>query len=150
MSEVLTHELSPYPPALFEAKHVMRQAEKAQLIDALKGHVTSRSYSAVLETIPSTEYNVIDGGSLLHRLKWVEGRIYCSIADEYVAFTVKHYGHATVVFDGYGVPTTKDKTHQRRMKERITTTVTMEVLLSSKEKKRIFSQIVKTNSHSSN
>ena len=27
LSEVLTHEISPYPPALFEAKHVMRQAD---------------------------------------------------------------------------------------------------------------------------
>ena len=138
LSEVLTHELSPYPPALFEAKHVMRQADKAQLIDALKGHVTSRSNSAVLETIPSTEYNVIDGGSLLHRLKWVEGRTYCSITDEYVAFTVKHYGHATVVFDGYGVPTTKDNTHQRRMKDRITSTVTIGSATQFKGKKEDF------------
>ena len=95
----------------------MRQADKAQLIDALKGHVISLSNSAVLETIPTTEYNFIDGGSLLHRLKWVEGRTYCSIADEYVAFTVKHYGHATVVFDGYVVPTTKDNTHQRKKED---------------------------------
>ena len=99
LSKVLTHELSPYPPALFEANNLMLQADKTKLIDALKGHVTSLSISAALETIPITEYNVIDGGPVLHRMKWVEGRTYFLIADECVAFTVKQYDHATIVFD---------------------------------------------------
>ena len=38
-------------------------------------------------------------------------------ADNYAAFTVKHYGKATVVFDDYsGGPSTKDSTHQQREK----------------------------------
>ena len=37
--------------------------------------------------------------------------------DEYAPFTVKHYGKATVVFDGYSVgPSTKDSTHQQKGK----------------------------------
>ena len=51
----------------------------------------------------------------LHRLKWTEGSTYSSIADDYASFTVKHYGKATVVFDGYEVgPCIKDGTHKRR------------------------------------
>ena len=55
-----------------------------------------------------------------------------------IAFTVKHYGHATIVFDGYGVPTTKYNTHQRRMKDRITTTVTIGSATQFKGKKEDF------------
>ena len=29
-------------------------------------------------------------------------------------FTIRHYGLATMVFDGYGAPSIKDNTHQRR------------------------------------
>ena len=65
------------------------------------------------------EHNVLDGGSLLHRLKWSEGKTYCSMADDYASFAVRHYGKATVVFDGHsGGPNTKDITHQRRRRNR--------------------------------
>ena len=81
----------------------------------------------------TTEHYVLDGGSLLHRLKWTEGSTYSSIADAYAtftvasygstyssiadayaSFTVASYGKATVIFDGYGEPSTKDITHTRR------------------------------------
>ena len=39
---------------------------------------------------------------------------YGSIAQSYADFTIRHYGLATVVFDGYGGPSIKDNTHQRR------------------------------------
>ena len=75
-----------------------------------------RNDSSVTQTVPVTEHNVLDGGSLLHRLKWKEGSIYSSIADDYASFTVEHSGRATVVFDGYEVgPSIKDCTHQRRI-----------------------------------
>ena len=78
---------------MFEAKNLMHQADTAPLIDALKGHVISLSNYVVLKTIPTTEYNVsdIEYNAILHRLKWLEGITYCSIAHVYDAFTVKHY-----------------------------------------------------------
>ena len=77
------------------------------------------SDDAVLKDVPEVEHYVLDGGSLLHRLKWSQGKTYCSIANDYASFTVKHYGKATIVFDGYiGGPNTKDITHQRRRKNR--------------------------------
>ena len=40
---------------------------------------------------------------------------YGAIADSYVDFTVRNYGTATVVFDGYQeIPSIKDNTHDRR------------------------------------
>ena len=62
-----------------------------------------------------TNHYVLDGGSLLWRLKWKEGSTYRSIAEMYASFTVDNYGKATVVFDGYtGRPSTKDNAHQWR------------------------------------
>ena len=116
LDEVMAYELSPYPPSLFEAKHLLHKPNKAQLMAAIK---EQSSDDAVLKDVPEVEHNVLDGGSLLHRLKWSEGKTYCSIADDYASFTVKHYGKATIVFDGYiGGPNTKDITHQRRRQNR--------------------------------
>ena len=70
---------------------------------------------AGLEAVPKTDHYVLDGGSLLRRLKWKEGPTYRSIAEMYASFTVDNYSKATVVFDGYtGRPSTKDNAHQRR------------------------------------
>ena len=58
---------------------------------------------------------MLDGGSLLYKLKWKQGDTYGNIATAYADFTTKHYGAATVVFDGYcSGPSIKDNTHQRR------------------------------------
>jgi len=116
LDEVMAYELSPYPPSLFEAKHLLRKPNKAQLMAAIK---ELSADDAVLKDVPEVEHYVLDGGSLLHRLKWSEGKTYRLIADDYASFTVKHYGKATIVFDGYiGGPNTKDITHQRRRKNR--------------------------------
>jgi hypothetical protein len=115
LSEVMEYELSPYPSALFEAKDRLRKPDKAHLVEAIRNYVTPTSDDAVLETIPVTDHYVLDGGSLLHRLKWTEGSTYSSIANAYAKFTLDLYGHATVVFGGYsGGPGIKDITHQRR------------------------------------
>ena len=108
LSEVTEYELSPYPPSLFEAKDCLRKTDKAQLVEAIRNYVTPTSDDAVLETIPVTDHYVLDGGSLLHRLKWTEGSTYSSIADAYAKFTLDLYVHATVVFDGYSDGQTKN------------------------------------------
>lgn len=119
LDEIMNYELSPYPQAHFEAKHVLQKADRAQLMQALKSHVTATSNEAILETAPEAEHNVLDGGSLLRQLKWSDGRTYISNTNDYATFTVKHYGKATVVFDGYsGGPGTKDSTHLRRRPNR--------------------------------
>ena len=80
--------------------------------EAIRNYVKTKSDSGVLKTVPVTEYNALDRGSLLHRLKWKEGSTYSLIADDYASFTVENYGRATVVFDGYEVgPSTKDCAH---------------------------------------
>ena len=83
LNEVMDHELSPYPPSLFQAKNQLRQPDKPHSRDALKKYLKIHSDGAgLLEYVPEVEHYVLDGGSLLHRLKWAEGSTYSSIADD--------------------------------------------------------------------
>ena len=114
---MLKHELSTYPPALFEARHIFREADKPQIATTIIEHassVTSGDYEVVKESAPKTDHYVLDGGSLLHLVPWKGGDSYRSIAQSFADFTIRRYGLATVVFDGYGGPSIKDNTHQRR------------------------------------
>ena len=62
-----------------------------------------------------SECYVLEGGSLIHRLQWRRGSTYGAIADAYTAYSLRNYGKATIVFDGYqDLPSTKDCTHARR------------------------------------
>ena len=103
LDDVMSYELCLYPMSLFEGKGFLRQADKPQLAEAIRNYVKTKSGSGMQQTVPVTEHNVLDGGSLLHHLKWKEGSTYSSIADDYASFTVENYGRATVVFDGYEV-----------------------------------------------
>lgn len=67
LAEVMAHELSPYPPLLFEAKNKLLQSDKAQLCDALKEHLTTQWDGAgLLKSVSGVEHYVLDGDSLLH------------------------------------------------------------------------------------
>ena len=67
---------------------------------------------------------MLDGGLLIHRLKWTDGSTYNSIADAYASFTVDVYGNATVIFDGFDCdPSTTDNAHQRRTRTKVTNKV---------------------------
>ena len=93
-----------------------------KLLHAVRNHVNSSNDD--IQVIPKTDHYVLDGGSLIHRLKWTDGSTYNSIADAYASFTVDVHGNATVVFDGYdGGPSTKDNAHQRRTRTKVTNKV---------------------------
>lgn len=119
MEDVLEYELSPFPPALFEAKYIFRKADKPQLAKAIDAY--AQGLSAVEnepDDVPKTENYVLDGGSLIHRVKWMKGTTYGLIANGYADFVVRNFGRATVFFDGYSdQPSIKDSTHQRRQKK---------------------------------
>ena len=118
LEEVLDYELSPFPPALFEANYIMRKPEKTQLANAIHEYARSLSDEAVTDKVPETNAYVLDGGSLMHRVQWVKGSTYGAIVESYVDFTLRNYGMATVVFDGYlGRPSVKDSTHRRRQQK---------------------------------
>lgn len=60
---------------------------------------------------------VVDGGVLLHRVRWMKGTTFDELCENFVQYVRKYYKTCTVVFDGYGVPRTKSDKHLRRSKE---------------------------------
>ena len=79
LEEVLTYELSPYPPALFETRNILRKADKPQLAQAIQEYTKDVSSEAVMNTVPATDCYILDGGSLLHRLPWNKGDSYGTV-----------------------------------------------------------------------
>ena len=90
----------------------MREPQKSALADAI--------WSKLLESsntdIPTGDVQyVLDGGALLYRLPWSHGSpTYHEVCTSYCSYVTSKYGQPYVVFDGYGEPSTKYKTHQRR------------------------------------
>ena len=57
---------------------------------------------------------VVDGGALLRAVQWCKGSCFGEIAKRYVDFVLRKYQNATVIFDGYNLPSTKDHERLRR------------------------------------
>ena len=66
MQEVMKHELSTHPPALFKGRHIFREVDKPHIATAISEYassVTSGEYEVVKESSPKTDHYVLDGGS---------------------------------------------------------------------------------------
>ena len=115
LEDVMSFELSPFPPDLFEAKNVFRKADKPQLSHAIIDYSSKVSSEAIIDIAPKTECYVLDGGSLLHRLPWKLGDSYGAIAQSYIDFPIDTMDWQLWFLMGYGGgPSIKDNTHQRR------------------------------------
>jgi len=55
IEQFLTYELSPYPPALFETRNILRNADKPQLAQAIREYAKDFSSEAVMNTVPATD-----------------------------------------------------------------------------------------------
>ncbi len=138
------YELTVVPTSLFK-ENALRKTTKAQLANALTKGVE------VLQS-PSEATIVLDGGALLHRIKWMKKVTYKEIADQYVRYVDARYGKCSIVFDGYGqAPSIKDHEHQRRVVRTCAdihlTDVTQvhsnqEVFLSNEKNKQQFIQLL--------
>ena len=104
------YELAQMPTALFN-DYQMRKPNKSVLGKLLLKDVPT-------EQPPPDSLFVIDGGALLHLLKWRKGITFLEITEEYRKLLYERYGSCTVVFDGYGNgPSVKDHEHIRRKKK---------------------------------
>ena len=81
LEEVMKYEISQNPPSVFEGSNILRKHDKAPRVHAVRSHATSSN-----DAIPKTDHYVIDGCSLIQRLKWTDGSTYNSIAG--ASFTV--------------------------------------------------------------
>ena len=57
---------------------------------------------------------IVDGGALLHRVRWIKDATFDEISQVYVDYVRRHYKCCTIVFDGYDGPSTKSNEHMRR------------------------------------
>ena len=115
LAEVMQYELCSFPPALFQSPTVLLKADKPKLSRALIAHVTANNSQPFATAGEGDTSYVLDGGSLLHRLRWHNDSTFRDIARCYASFVTANYGQATVVFDGYTSEyTIKDMTHNRR------------------------------------
>jgi hypothetical protein len=110
MEPCFAYELTAVPMSLFKDATSMRKTEKSQLAREL---FKQGKYSS---TNVMTAGFVINGGWLLHEVKWQPGGVFEDIFHQHVQFIVHHFGrNVRVVFDGYDSgPTTKDHEHLRR------------------------------------
>jgi hypothetical protein len=108
MASVFAYKLTPVPASLFK-ENMMRRPDKAVLSNSIAKNAWCTA--SVEET-----YHVLDGGALLHRVRWAKRFTYLEIVKHYSSYIDKRYGrNVCVVFDGYvSGPSTKDQEHQRR------------------------------------
>ena len=78
LDEVLGHELSPFPPALFDIRNVFCEPDKPKLTHSITGHLKEAGVDQPQST-PQTKHYVLDGGSLLHSIAWKEGGSYITV-----------------------------------------------------------------------
>lgn len=72
----------------------MRKIVKAQLAKSLTDSEDQSEYRRQV-------MHVLDGGALLHRVKWGKKMSYQDIAKLYVSYVRGKYGESCIVFDGY-------------------------------------------------
>jgi len=53
------------------------------------------------DILKQTSTFVLDGGALLHRVRWAKDTSFGDLASTYVSYVRRHYDSATIVFNGY-------------------------------------------------
>lgn len=103
-------ELTPEPMALFK-DGMLRKPDKP----SLRKVIMPEENSIHKEDIVKICETVLDGGALLHRVRWSKGKKFFEISDAYLRYIRKNYdSKVTVVFDGYEDESIKSHEHQRR------------------------------------
>ena len=117
LAECLGYELSPVPQSMFTNVGLMRNNDKSELAKYLTG-----KYGCIREGFTTGGSIVIDGGALLHRIKWPKNASIDEIIELYIScvqslikqFDISPGAEKTVVFDGYTISSTKDHCHTKR------------------------------------
>nr|CAD7427225.1 unnamed protein product [Timema monikensis] len=108
VAQLMEYKLSPFPLALFN-EGVMRKEKKSSLYDAFP---EDNYETHILRTSTNV---LLDGGFLLHHVKWNMGTKISVLCDQYIAYVLKHYGqNCTVVFNGYGDVNSTKRAEQKR------------------------------------
>jgi len=97
LEQFFQFELTAEPMSLFK-DGMMRKPDKP----SLRKIIMPEGDAIPKKDIAANSHFVIDGGALLHRVRWQKGDKFISIAETYIKYTKKHYGESVeVIFDGY-------------------------------------------------
>ena len=97
LKKVFKYELSTIPASLFDKdKNLMLKADKPQLAESIL-EVAGPGQ----ESVPLGSTNVLDGGSLMFRVKWLRGATFSNIFEDYERYVLSNFGeNAEIGFDG--------------------------------------------------
>ena len=151
LEETLKHELVKYPPTLFESEDQLLAATKSLLAKSIRDQsgMTEESEQPDNYVTNSNFQYVVDGGMLLHAIKWPADSSYEHMCSLYYTWLSK-YKDVTVVFDGYE-DSTKAMCHRKRIKNscsNITPTLAAKLVvsndkyLSNVQNKQLFLQLL--------
>ena len=100
-----SYELTTFPVSLFK-DGLMPKPKKATLHNTL---LTKKV------DIDPNSLHVLDGGALLHKVRWPTSITFGDVCKLYVDHITSKQGISTIVFDGYShTPSNKDLKHTRR------------------------------------
>lgn len=104
------YELTTTPCSLFK-DFTMNKADKPALVKAI-----TKGMSEGEQPVQGLMLYIVDGGALLHHVKWLRNASMSVILHHYIRFVQSRYGQtAIIVFDGYeSGASTKDHEHRRR------------------------------------
>lgn len=102
-------ELTLEPMSMFK-DGMMRKPDKPSLRKVL----LPDSLSHTCEEINKQVTFIIDGGALLHKVRWEKGIKFSEVGNLYLEYIQNQYNHAVAVFDGYDEEGTKSHEHLRR------------------------------------
>ena len=104
------YELTTEPMALFK-DGMLRKPDKP----AIRKIIMPEKKAIEKENIKDVGSTVVDGGALIHRVRWEKGLTFNKIAEKYSKYVINKYGFSTViVFDGYKDESIKSHEHRRR------------------------------------
>ena len=137
------YELTPEPTSLFK-DGFMHKSSKSILRSSILNKVTHAVNT-------DADVCVIDGGALLHKVKWLPNSTYGNIAEHYINFVKIRYGRYTticIVFDGYNDHFSNKTEEQLRrtgninINANMNVTATREAFLRNSNNKEQFIQLL--------
>ena len=135
IAEHFKYELTPEPTSLFK-DGLMRKSNKSALRNFLLDQVEAET-----SHIPC-ECCVVDGGALLHKVKWLYDSTYEDVCINYVDYVKRRYsrhGAVTVIFDGYfDEMSIKGNEHTRRGSKLASANITINKATTVSSSREVF------------
>ena len=141
--DYFNYELTPEPTSLFKGG-LMRKAAKS----SLRNHILKKADGNVSSSSASC---VVDGGALLHKIKWTQGSTFQDIIKsylDYIRVRFREYQNLCIVFDGYDDEMSIKATEHSRRSAQLSSSnvdVTEKMILTSNREVFLRNQINKKN-----